>query len=176
MLKQSIELSESATKELLRILKIYWREIKKGKENKLYLSGCINVGAALECSLMLMVSCYPDEVIATGAYPKQQGKIKQLSRWNLLELIKVAKAIGWLPYGLEFHSKWDQHKAKIGDYAEVTRYLRNLVHPARYMTDVFGKRITNKYLVIAFDTLDIINDLLYEQLLYSINQALESEE
>ena len=61
----SLELSESDTKELSRILKIYWKEANKCKENKLYLSGCIIIGAILECSLILMVSCYSDEVIAT---------------------------------------------------------------------------------------------------------------
>ena len=101
-------------------------------------------------------------------YHKQKGKIKHLNKWNLSELIKVAKAVGWLPHGLELKDTWSQYKAKIGRYAEVVRYMRNLIHPARYIDEMFGKCITNKHLEVAFDTVHIINDLIYIIGLYSI--------
>ena len=37
-------------------------------------------------------------------------------------------------------------KAKAGDYAEVSRQIRNLLHPGRYLSVHFRHRITAKYL------------------------------
>jgi len=100
-------------------------------------------GAELETALFLMVAAYPKEAAATNKLPRQKKTTKPLLEWHLGELLRVAKAAGWLPAALDrAKDEWDGKKAKIGDYAEVVRDIRNLAHPARYMEDHYKKRVT----------------------------------
>jgi hypothetical protein len=52
---------------------------------------------------------------------------------------------GWLPRSLR-GSGWDSSRALPGDYAELLREFRNLVHPARYGHDFAHKRLTRNLL------------------------------
>jgi hypothetical protein len=76
----------------------------------------------------------------------KRGQPKPLLEWNFSELLKVAKASPWVPAGLALNGGWNSRKALIGDHAEVVRMVRNLVHPARYVEDHYGSRVTGKYL------------------------------
>ena len=38
----------------------------------------------------------------------------------------MAKADGWLSSSLDLDDEWDFYKAKIGDYAEIVRMVKNL--------------------------------------------------
>jgi hypothetical protein len=58
-------------------------------------------GAELETALILMITAYPDDAMATNKLPRQKKSIKPLLDWNLAELLRVAKAAEWLPSGLE---------------------------------------------------------------------------
>jgi hypothetical protein len=49
------------------------------------------------------------------------------------------------------HQDDDSSKARIGDYAEVVRILRNLARRACYQRDRFRKRNINKYLQWQFE-------------------------
>src|SRR5487761_23404 len=131
---QALELGDDQETELRRLLCYYKREAERCKQAKAYLAGCVMAGSELETSLMLMISAYPDDVLATNAFPRRKDGIKPLLEWSLAELIRVAEAADWLPAALEYgKDDWDGKKAKIGDHAEVVRGLRNLAHPARYM-------------------------------------------
>jgi hypothetical protein len=81
-------------------------------------------------------------------------------KWDLADLIAVAKAAKWLPSSLDLNGKWNSRKARIGDYAEVARKLRNLVHPARYVKDHPRRRITAKYFQQQFDVVLLCRDWL----------------
>ena len=123
----------------------------KCEEAKAFLAGSVMLGSALETLLILMVNCYSEEAERTGVVPKKKGVVKPLMDWTLADLLKVAKAAEWLPSGLNLEDDWDRRKAKIGDYAEVTRMVRNLVHPARYVRDHHRSRVTANYLHRQFE-------------------------
>jgi hypothetical protein len=85
-----------------------------------------------------------EEAEKTGKIPSPRGKPKPLLKWDLAELLTVAQKAGWLPSALDLKDDWNWRKAKVGDYAEVVRMMRNLAHPARYLKDHHGRRVTNK--------------------------------
>jgi hypothetical protein len=153
-------LTDEEEKELCRLQRLYWREALRCEEAKAYLAGCIILGSALETLLILMVNCFSDEADQTGKSPVQKGKPKPLLAWDLAELLKVAKAAKWLPAALNQNDDWNTRKARIGDYAEVVRMVRNLAHPARYLKDHYRKRVTNKYLQRQFELVLLSRDWL----------------
>lgn len=100
---------------------------------KAYLAGCLMIGAALEASLLAFANCYPDEALSSTVAPNKGGTIKPLAEWSLAELLAVAKERGWLPSSLSLSEEWDEKKAHIGDWAEILRQIRNLIHPTRWV-------------------------------------------
>ena len=65
--------------------------------------------------------------------------------------------------GLTLDEDWSQKKARTGDYAEVVRMVRNLVHPARYRRDHFRSRVTQKYLQRQFEVVLLCRDWLLDR-------------
>ncbi|MBF0456426.1 MAG: hypothetical protein HQK99_00840 [Nitrospirae bacterium] len=163
-------------KELLRLWRFYQKEAHRCTENKAYLAGCIMAGSVMETQLILMVDMYPDEAAATNKLPTRKKVVEPLLKWKLAELLPVAKAAGWLPSGLNLSDEWCNLKAKVGDYAEVTRQLRNLLHPSRYLEDHYRKRVTAKHAHMVFDTMDAVNDFLLATLNKSLLKSYEQEQ
>jgi hypothetical protein len=153
-------LTDDEEKELYHLQRLYWRETLRCKEAKAYLSGCALLGSALETLLILMINANSDEAEQTGKVPIHKGKPKPLLHWQFIELLHVAKAAGWLPSQLDLNDAWSSRKARIGDYAEVVRQVRNLVHPAGYAEDHRGKRVTPKYLQHQFEVVLLCRDWL----------------
>ena len=79
----------------------------------------------------------------------------------------------WLPSGLELGGEWDDEKAGIGDYAEAVRQLRNLVHPANYLTNYSGWRAKSKDLAATFDVLHASHEFLLRKIGPSLRRAVE---
>lgn len=145
-------LDDDAERELFRLYRYYWLEAKRCQKAKAHLAGCVMLGSALETLLMLIVNVYPEEAEATEAVPMKDKKPMPLHKWNLTQLLAVAKKAGWLPSSLNVgEDNWSTRKAEIGDYAEITRMLRNLAHPARYHLDHSRKRVTARFLERQFD-------------------------
>lgn len=145
-------LDEAAKRELYRLYRYYWREADRCRTANAYLAGCVMLGSALETILMLIVSVYPEEAEATGRVPMSRGQPKPLLNWSLLELLRVAKCARWLPSGFpDGEDEWVTRNAKVGDYAEVARSIRNLAHPARYFLDHPRKRVTARFLDQQFE-------------------------
>lgn len=173
-----MELTEEERQELHRLHRFYWKEAKRCEESNAYLAGCIMLGSVLETTLILMVDCYCEEVEKTKKIPMHKNKPRPLLEWKLSQLLKIAKAANWLPSKLNLNDNWDTRIAKIGDYAEVLRMIRNLAHPSCYVNDHMGKRITKKYLEKQFNVmllcidwvLNKINISLYEQLIQIIQE------
>ena len=132
------------------------------------------LGSALETLLMLMINVYPDVVINTGKTPTKGGRPKPLFKWTLSELLDVAKTVGWLPSALD--NEWSSKKAKIGDYAEESRQIRNLIHPARYAEDHFRKRITARYLAHQFKVVGLCQDWLAYHNAQQLLKHMENKE
>jgi hypothetical protein len=169
------ELSEELHNEVLRLAGDYRREAEKCRDSKAFLAGCIMIGAAFEALLLAFVNCYPDEASTSQAAPRRQGSVKPLLDWSLADLLAVAKERIWLPSGLSLDDEWDEARAQIGDYGEVIRKIRNLVHPARYAIDFPRKRITGRYLESSFEILDVASDYLQNKIEGSIREAIEQD-
>lgn len=168
-------LNEEEERGLHRLSSFYWREALRCEEAKAYLAGCVMLCSALETLLMLMVNGYADEVEATGTVPIQNGKPIPLLRWDLGQLLKAAKAAGWLPSSLGPSEEWNTRKAKVGDYAEVSRRIRNLVHPGRYVKDHAQSRVTAKYLERQFEIVLACRDWLAERNNKSLRERMRAE-
>lgn len=170
-------LTEDQERELYRLYRLYWLEARRCEESKAYLAGCVMLGSALETLLMLMINVYPEDAIASENAPKRQHAPKPLLKWNLSELLAVAKATGWLPSALDVDKdEWSARKAKVGDYAELSRMIRNLIHPARYAEDHFRKRITAKYLTHQFEVVKACQDWLADHNAKQLIMHMEEEE
>ena len=170
--KSFAALQDAEFEEMLRLQRLYFREASKCEEAKAFLPGCVMLAAALEAALIAMVHCFADEVAGCKTAPHVNGAVKPVLKWRLVELLRVAKTLGWLPAGLRLEEAWQQKRASIGDHAEVLRILRNLVHPAAYVAEHDGKRVISKHLAHAFQVLDIASKHLLARLNSSLRKHL----
>ena len=169
-------LTDDEEKELYRLQRLYWREALRCEESKAYLAGCAMLGSALETLLILMINIYADEAEQTGKVPTFKGEPKALLNWKYIELLRVAKAAGWLPSQLDLdRDKWSNRKARIGDYAEVVRMVRNLVHPASYASEHYRSRVTAKYLKRQFEVVLLCRDWLSARNNKSLLEHMKAE-
>jgi hypothetical protein len=153
MAMKHLALTDEQEAELHRLSRLYRREAERAAQGKAYLAACVMAGSALETLLVLMVAGYPEDLVAVAdTLPKHKGVPKLLLKWSLAELLRVAKLAGWLPAGLRLDDDWSHRKAKIGDYAEVVRLTRNLLHPAVYIEDHHKQRVTKRYFDSVFAT------------------------
>jgi hypothetical protein len=167
------DMPEDHFKELLRLSRMYYREAKRCVDAKAHLAGCIVAGSALETQLTAMVHIYADEVEQAGLVVKRRGAAKPLLDWTLADLLKVAAGMKWLPRGLKDGEKWNRRRAQIGDYAEVMRHVRNLVHPARYLRDHSPSRITRKYVAQSLEVLELAVKWLEAVVHRSLRESME---
>lgn len=125
---------------------------------------------------MLMVNVCPEEAERTGKVPRHKKEIKVLRHWKYQELLRVAKAAGWLPSALDVDKdEWNTRRALIGDYAEVVRMVRNLVHPARFMADQPGGRPTHNRLQWQFRVVDLCRGWLSAHVKKQLREDMKAE-
>lgn len=169
--------NDEQARELYRLRRYYWTEARRCEEAKAYLAGSAMAAAALEAMLMLMVNVYPEEAEQTGKAPRRSnGTIKPLLDWNLGQLLAVAKSANWLPSELDLATdKWSNRRARIGDYAEICRIVRNLIHPGNYVTEHLRKRITANYLRRQFETVEGCGDWLAARNAESLRGLMRDE-
>lgn len=172
----SFELPEEVYNEVIRLAKGYRREAERCLDSKAFLAGCIMIGAAFEALVLMLANCYPDEAYTSRFAPRRGRLPKPLLDWSLADLLAVAKERNCLPSGLSRGEEWDGARAQIGDYGEVIREIRNLVHPARYAVDFPRKRITKRYLDSAFEILDVAFDYLLRKLEESLRKDWQQRE
>lgn len=168
-------LNDEEERELHRLSSFYWKEARRCEGPKAYLAGSVMLGSALEALLMLMINVYADEAEATGVIPTRKGKPLPLLDWDLGQLLEVAKVAGWLPSGLELTDDWSARKARVGDYAAVSRMVRNLIHPGRYLKDHSPSRVTAKYLQRQFEIVLLCSDWLAERNNTSLREHMRQE-
>src|SRR5262249_28680119 len=149
--------------------KLYHREAKRCERTKAYLSGCVMAGAALEALLLAMVAMYGAE-LPGNLVPRPKGKPKKLLAWTLADMVRAARGAGWLPAGMELDSRWNGRRARIGDYAEALRQIRNLVHAARFLQDHSQRRVTRKYLRQSLEILDASRSHLRAKVIDSLRE------
>ena len=168
-------LSDDEERELHRLSSFYRKEALRCEEAKAFLAGSVMLSSALEALLLLMVNCYPEEAERTGCVPMRKGIKRPLLDWTLADLLKVAKAAQWLPSALTLQDEWDGRKAKVGDYAEVVRMIRNLVHPARYVEDHYRSRVTARYFRRQFEIVLLCRDWLAERNNKALREHMREE-
>jgi hypothetical protein len=169
------ELEEDEFNDLMRIARIYPTEARRCMDAKAYVAGCVMIGAALEANLIGMCHLYYEE-IPPELVPKSAGKTKHLLKWGLADLIKIAKKCGWLPSRLSENDNWNPRKAHIGDYAELLRETRNLVHTGRYIKDYPKARITKRRMEKLFEILEVANDWFSDKINESLRKTIEEAE
>ena len=169
----NLELPDDLHNEIMRLSRQYYREAKKCQDAKAYLAGCVMIGAAFEAMLLSFVSCFSDDLSGSSAAPQKKGKIKPLIDWSLAELLDVVKEKNWLPFALTRGDDWIRAEAQIGDYGEIIREIRNLIHPARYSQDWTRKRITKKYLDAVFEIFNVTIEYLRMRINASLRKAVD---
>jgi hypothetical protein len=169
------ELTDEQYDDLFRVIQLYNREARRCRAGGAPLAGCVMIGAAVEATLLAMANCYSDEVLASEVKPTRKGAPKPLIDWSLAQLLRVAKDLNWLPSQLALEEEFDGDRAEIGDYVEILRMVRNLVHPARHIVDLPRGAITKRYLSLAFDVLDAAEDFLSEKVYGSLRTVLDEE-
>jgi hypothetical protein len=152
-------LTDQEEKEVLRLNRFYWQEALRCEKAKAHLAGCVMLGSAFETLLILMINCFCDEADQTGKIPRKKGKPKPLLDWQLVELLRVAKAAKWLPAALNPDEDWNSRKA----------------HPARYLKDHYRKRVTNKYLQWQFELVLLCRDWLAARNNKSLREHMKAE-
>ena len=90
-------------------------------------------------------------------------------------MLRVAKVAGWLPASLKLDGDWDWKMAKVGDFAEVVREVRNLAHPSKYARDHAKSRVTKKYLERQFEIVLACRDWLAAHNDKELLKAIEEE-
>jgi hypothetical protein len=173
---EDFALSTEQEKEILSLAALYRREAKKCFGAKAYLSGCVLIGAAMEAILLSAINCFPEIIASAKCAPKNKGKIKRLDRWTFSELLDVARELNWLPSELSPEDQWSSAHANIGDYVDLVRQIRNLIHPVRYVNDFSRKRVTKKYLEACFKIVDSAADRLYLLISEALKIMLEEKE
>ncbi len=123
----------------LDLFGLYRDEARKCGDAGAPLAGCVLLGSAMEAALLAMAQCFPEDVGRVVARRKSKELSRPASEWSLSQLLLVAHDLGWLP---------------TGDYAEVVRAMRNLLHPSIYMRECPDKAINGKHLRFSFKVLD----------------------
>lgn len=166
---------EAEEKELLGMIEDWRREADNCRTVGAYLAGCVMLGATLEASLLAMSKCYSDEVKGTKTYSLK--KEPDLDRWNLIDYLRVARELNWIPSKLALEkvareSGVDPEEAlkngDVGYFADVVREIRDMLHPGRYLRLFTGVKVTKDFLDTCYETVNTVQDLLFDKLVDSI--------
>src|SRR6266849_4210438 len=85
-------LDDDEFKAILRLVREYHREAVRCENAKVYLAGCVMVGAALEAALLAMVHLSGPAVESAGLTGKKvKGAPKHVLKWSLAELVRTAR-------------------------------------------------------------------------------------
>ncbi|HHY45431.1 MAG TPA: hypothetical protein GX512_06965 [Firmicutes bacterium] len=146
--------------EIIALFTFYRDEAERCRESGAYLASCVLLASALEAALLAMAECFAREVSEFT----RRSRAKELSRprkeWGLSQLLLIARNLDWLPSSHREIESLDPHDAKVGDYIEVVRVIRNLIHPGIYLREYPGEAITEKHLDISYRVLEIACECL----------------
>ncbi len=150
--------------ETIALFTFYRDEAERCRESGAYLAGCVLLASALEAALLAMAECFSEEVARFA----RESRAKELSRprreWGLSQLLLVARNLGWLPSSGLDPGSTEPREAKVGDYVEVVRVIRNLIHPAIYLREYPNEAITERHLGISYKVLEIACECLSTRL------------
>jgi hypothetical protein len=135
-------LSERRLKKLGTLIKGYQREVDGCTRAQAYHAACIILGAQVEGMLLGMCCLRENEVRKWFAdLPASQRPKNSINQWDLATLSRVARDLKWLP--ARHHPR---AHTKVGDWVDVLREIRNLVHPGKHIRDYPKVRIGRLHL------------------------------
>jgi len=134
------------------------------------------LASSIECSFIRFCDLYYKVALATPTAEQKKLANKRLLKWDFAEILAVARDAGWTPATLPPHVVFNYQKryhkrARIGDYLRRVHKLRNLVHPARYVKDHHGKRITKAY----YDEAAEICQLARNWIVYQVHVRIKAQ-
>jgi hypothetical protein len=142
--KDDPPLSPQQVVDLCQLALTYHDQSTKSYHAGAPLASCVMIGATLEAILTAVVCMLYDEALKTREAPSK----KPLLKWDLGDLLKVAKAAKWLPKELQLDPRLDPLGIQTVPTDSI-REIRNFVHPARHFTE----RVENPYTVEEVRTL-----------------------
>ncbi len=140
------------------------------------LAGCVLLASALEAALMAMTQCCWGDVADYISRSHAREFSRPLRDWGLSQFLLVAKDLGWLPANQDPNARLDPSRTKVGDLVDVVRMVRNLVHPAIYLREYPGEKVTGKELAVSFQILDIACSCLSERLEKSLESSSDTQD
>jgi hypothetical protein len=142
---------------LLLKLANHWEvEALRCAETRAFYAACILAGASIEAMLLATCDLLPDEVIEAASKLKIRAPIE---RWGLAELLKVAKAAGWLGTNRKDFSAPD-----ILEVTDLVRRLRNLLHPGNHLSELKQVPLRRSAFRVAWYTIDAVRERLANKL------------
>jgi len=169
------KMTENDFEFLQKLMEQYEEEAKKCKAAGALLAGCAIHAAAMEAALLAMAYCCEEEMQVTDTF-RRVGE-EDLRKWDLKQLLDLASEMKWLPTSLPLGeiarlSGIEPDEAlKNSDviyFADVVREVRNMIHPGRYLRLWSGVEVSKEYLDSIEETVKIVYDHLYEQLITMI--------
>jgi hypothetical protein len=166
---------------LQEIILSYRSEVERCRKAKAFLAGTVMLGAEVEGLLLAMMELYSAEVQQNLLVRKISKKYEKKGKksyydWSFFDLLKIAKDMGWLPSSLSPSDGFSEEKAEIGDYIEIVRTARNLVHPglwAREYPEIeIKKEDIENYLYI----LEVARTWLRNKVVESIREEIDRRE
>jgi hypothetical protein len=160
---------------LQKLMEQYEEEAQKCKDAGALLAGSAIHAAAMEAALLAMAYCCEEEMKVSDTF-RRVGE-EDLRNWDLKQLLDLASEMRWLPTSLPLGkiarmSGIEPDEAlKNGDvvyFADVVREVRNMIHPGRYLRLWSGVQVSKEYLDSIEETVKIVYDHLYEQLITMI--------
>ena len=158
----------------LELFQLYRDEARRCQDSGAPLAGCVLLGSAMEAALLAMAQCFPSDVHRVAEHRRSKELSRPASEWSLSQLLLIARDLGWLPSAVTPDDRLDPGKAQIGDYAEVVRAIRNLLHPSIYLRECPDKDINERHLQFSFQVLDAACTCLSDAL-SSANEAIERQ-
>ncbi len=148
----------------LDLFYLYQGEARKCKDAGACLAGCVLLASAMEAALLAMAQCFPADVRRVVDRHKSKELSRPSSEWGLSQLQLVARSLSWLPSASSARDRLDPDKAEIGDYVEVVRAIRNLIHPSIYLRECPDKTINERHLDLSFQVLEAACSRLSDEL------------
>lgn len=165
-------LSQSRSNRLLKLINGYDREVRRCAKVRAYHAACILLGAQLEGMLLAICDMYPKEVRKWfRQQPPKQRPQNAIDQWRLDSLSRVARDLGWLPTRSSSRAP-----RKAGDWIDLLRELRNLVHPGKHLRDYPKIRIGKLHLSDAEVVFGAANRWLLSKVTTDLQRAMQREE
>lgn len=145
--------------ELVNLIGRFDREAQRCAKARAYYAACVLQGAVLEGLLLAVCDGYLDEVCNyLLAVPKTQRPKGQIGNWSLDALIRIANALNWLPVRTGMKGP-----RKIGDWLELVKELRNLVHPGKHARAYPHVRLRKAHFSDSFSIVHAATDYLWDK-------------